>query len=229
MARQRRAANGGTAAAEPAEMAFRITGDAGGAPQLHVGPPSAEPLRPLDDYRQKVLRAARRGTVYPYELTRLLAGPDGRFEEHDLDEAGALVPVDRPKGKNVAAMVAGVVTTPTRLHPEGITPGGAARRPDQGARRAVRAGVRPGHRGARPGRADGRPGGVVRALGGRADLDGLRHGEHGLDRPAALRADRRVHPRRRRDQRRGGRASTSAPSRTGTPRPRCSCTPRASW
>ena len=120
VARQRRAADEGTAG-EPAEMAFRITGDAGGAPQLHVGPPSAEPLQPLDDYRQKVLRAARRGNVYPYELTSLLAGPDGRFQEHDLDETGALAPVDRPKGKNTAAMVAGVVTTPTRLYPEGVT------------------------------------------------------------------------------------------------------------
>nr|MDA8320669.1 fused acetyl/propionyl-CoA carboxylase subunit alpha/methylmalonyl-CoA decarboxylase subunit alpha [Actinomycetota bacterium] len=32
-----------------------------------------------------------------------------------------LVPVDRPKGQNSAAIVAGVVTTPTRRHPEGIT------------------------------------------------------------------------------------------------------------
>jgi acetyl/propionyl-CoA carboxylase alpha subunit/acetyl-CoA carboxylase carboxyltransferase component len=120
VARQRRAAGEGTSG-ELAEMAFRITGDAGGAPLLHVGPPSSEPLQPLDDYRQKVLRAARRGNVYPYELTSLLAGPDGRFHEHDLNEIGALVPVDRPKGKNTAAMVAGVVTTPTRLHPEGVT------------------------------------------------------------------------------------------------------------
>jgi acetyl/propionyl-CoA carboxylase alpha subunit/acetyl-CoA carboxylase carboxyltransferase component len=120
VARQRRPGDEGTVG-EPAEMAFRITGDVGGAPQLHVGPPSAEPLQPLDDYRQKVLRAARRGNVYPYELTSLLAGPDGRFTEHDLDETGALAPVDRPKGKNTAAMVTGVVTTPTRLHPEGVT------------------------------------------------------------------------------------------------------------
>ena len=59
------------------------------AAQLHVGPPPAEPVAPLDDYRQKVLRAARRGTVYPYELTSLLAGPDGRFAEYDLDGSRA--------------------------------------------------------------------------------------------------------------------------------------------
>jgi acetyl-CoA carboxylase carboxyltransferase component len=86
-----------------------------------MGPPPTEPLLPLDDYRQKVVRAARRGNVYPYELTDLLAGQDGRFEEHDLDETGALAPVSRPKGKNTAAIVAGVVTTPTHRYPEGVT------------------------------------------------------------------------------------------------------------
>ena len=58
--------------------------------------------------------------MYPYELTDLLAGQDGRFEEHDLDASGALVPVDRPKGKNTAGIVAGLVTTPTERYPEGI-------------------------------------------------------------------------------------------------------------
>jgi acetyl/propionyl-CoA carboxylase alpha subunit/acetyl-CoA carboxylase carboxyltransferase component len=109
------------AARELAEMAVRVTADAGGSVRLHVGPPPTEPVLPLDDYRQKVLRAARRGNVYPYELTGLLAGADGRFTEHDLNESGALVPVDRPKGKNSAAIVAGVVSTPTRRHPEGVT------------------------------------------------------------------------------------------------------------
>ena len=90
-----------------------------------------------------MLRAARRGTVYPYELTGLLAG-EGSFTEHDLDDAGALVPVDRPRGENTAAIVAGVVSTPTALVPEGVDARGAARRPDQVARRAVRAGVRAG-------------------------------------------------------------------------------------
>ncbi len=44
----------------------------------------------------------------------------GSFSEHDLNDAHALVPVDRPKGKNSAALVAGVVTTVTPRHPEGI-------------------------------------------------------------------------------------------------------------
>ena len=52
----------------------------------------------------------------------MLAGPDGSFVEHDLDDAGALVPVDRPRGKNTAAIVAGVVSTPTELVPRGRRP-----------------------------------------------------------------------------------------------------------
>jgi acetyl-CoA carboxylase carboxyltransferase component len=110
-----------TPSGELTEVAVWTTLDASHAVRLHMGPPPTEPLLPLDDYRQKVQRAARRGNVYPYELTELLAGPDGRFVEHDLDADSVLVPVDRAKGKNTAAIVAGVVTTPTALHPEGVT------------------------------------------------------------------------------------------------------------
>jgi acetyl/propionyl-CoA carboxylase alpha subunit/acetyl-CoA carboxylase carboxyltransferase component len=123
--RQRRSVRqpgaGEGANAELAEVAIRVTGDADGAARLHIGPPLTEPVRPLDDYRQKVLRAAQRGTMYPYELTSLLTGADGSFTEHDLAASGTLVPVERPKGKNTAAIVAGVITTPTERHPEGVT------------------------------------------------------------------------------------------------------------
>ncbi|MFI6978695.1 carboxyl transferase domain-containing protein [Embleya sp. NPDC050154] len=110
-----------TSAGEMTEVAVRITLDPGHGAGVHVGEPSTEPVLPLDEYRQKVLRAARRGNVYPYELTGLLAGTDGGFVEHDLDEHGALVPVDRLRGGNTAAIVAGVVSTPTERHPEGVT------------------------------------------------------------------------------------------------------------
>jgi acetyl-CoA carboxylase carboxyltransferase component len=115
LARQR------TATGELTEVAVRIALDPGHGARLHVGQPSTELVRPLDDYRQKVLRAARRGNVYPYELTGLLAGAAGSFVEHDLDDRGVLAPVDRPKGRNTAAIVAGVVRTPTERHPEGVT------------------------------------------------------------------------------------------------------------
>jgi acetyl/propionyl-CoA carboxylase alpha subunit/acetyl-CoA carboxylase carboxyltransferase component len=109
------------ATGEPAEMAVRVSDDARGRVHIDVGPPPTEPLLPLDDYRQKVLRATGRGNAYPYQLTELLAGPGGLFTEHDLGDSGALVPVDRPKGMNRAAIVAGVVSTPTTKHPGGVT------------------------------------------------------------------------------------------------------------
>jgi acetyl-CoA carboxylase carboxyltransferase component len=106
-----------TGSGELTEIAVRLVPGPGGAARLHVGEPSTQPVQPLDDYRQKVLRAARRGTVYPYELVDLL----GAFTEYELDASYALTPVDRPRGRNSAAIVAGVVTTPTVRHPEGVT------------------------------------------------------------------------------------------------------------
>ncbi|GAB2766299.1 biotin carboxylase N-terminal domain-containing protein [Nocardioides salsibiostraticola] len=83
--------------------------------------PPTELLKPLDDYSAKVVRSRRRGLVYPYELTGMLAGLGGSLVEHDLDESGRLVPVDRAPGLNTAGILAAVVTTPTLLHPEGVT------------------------------------------------------------------------------------------------------------
>jgi Acetyl/propionyl-CoA carboxylase, alpha subunit len=101
------------------DIAVRVSYD--GGMRMTVTEPVADPIQPLDDYRQKVLAARRRGATYPYELTDMLAGPRGRFVEHDLDENGALVPVERPKGQNTAGIVAGLVTTPTERYPEGVT------------------------------------------------------------------------------------------------------------
>ena len=99
------------------EISARIGFDATGAAEIAVGPPATDTVEPVDAYRQKVLRAARRNTVYPYELTGLL----GDFTEYDLNGAGALAPVERPKGRNTAAIVAGVVSTATERHPQGVT------------------------------------------------------------------------------------------------------------
>jgi acetyl/propionyl-CoA carboxylase alpha subunit/acetyl-CoA carboxylase carboxyltransferase component len=85
-----------------------------------TGPPT-ERLRPLDDYAQKVLRSRRRGTVYPYELFNLISGPYGSFLEYDMDDDGALVPVQRPPGGNHAGLVVGLAQTLTIRHPEGVT------------------------------------------------------------------------------------------------------------
>jgi len=103
------------------DVAVRVSYDPSSGVEVTIGEPTTEPITPLDDYAQRVLRARRRGTVYPYELIELLTGKDGDFTEYDLDDFGALVPVDRPKGHNKAAIVTGVVSTPTARHPEGVT------------------------------------------------------------------------------------------------------------
>ncbi|HEX2903938.1 MAG TPA: biotin carboxylase N-terminal domain-containing protein, partial [Jatrophihabitans sp.] len=89
-----------------------------------VSEPTKERLQPLDDYDQKVQRARRRGNVYPYELTAMIAGRRGSFVEYDLGDGPdgrTLLPVDRAPGGNKAGIVVGVASTPTDLHPEGIT------------------------------------------------------------------------------------------------------------
>ncbi|MFC9898148.1 carboxyl transferase domain-containing protein [Nocardia sp. NPDC127579] len=99
------------------KVALRISFDVHGGAEVTVGEVSEDVVEPIDEYRQKVLRAASRNTVYPYELTGLL----GDFSEYDLDDTHTLVPVQRPRGRNSAAIVAGVVTTPTDRYPEGVT------------------------------------------------------------------------------------------------------------
>jgi acetyl/propionyl-CoA carboxylase alpha subunit/acetyl-CoA carboxylase carboxyltransferase component len=105
----------------PREVAVRFSYRPGAGVRMTVTDRPTEPMRPLDDYTEKVLRSRARGAVYPYELAPLLTGPDGSFVEHDLDASGQLVPVERPPGRNKAGIVAGVVSTPTERYPEGMT------------------------------------------------------------------------------------------------------------
>jgi acetyl/propionyl-CoA carboxylase alpha subunit/acetyl-CoA carboxylase carboxyltransferase component len=97
----------------------RLCYEPGESVAVSLEEPPTRPLAPLNEYDQKVLRARRRGAVYPYELAGLLAGPHGQFTELDL-RGRELVPADRPPGHNLAGIVAGVVSTPTPLHPGGI-------------------------------------------------------------------------------------------------------------
>ena len=100
--------------------AVRFSYQPGAGVVIAVTDPPTERLRTLDDYALKVLRSRRRGTVYPYELVSLIAGHSGSFTEHDLDDRGALVPVQRPPGGNRAGLVVGLARTPTARHPEGV-------------------------------------------------------------------------------------------------------------
>ncbi len=108
------------------ELMLRMSRPPGAGLTLRVTDPPIEPLRELTAYTQKVIRARRRGTVYPYELIPLITrspdqdGVPGVFTEYDLDEGGAAVPVDREPGLNAANLVVGVVSTPTRRYPEGM-------------------------------------------------------------------------------------------------------------
>jgi acetyl-CoA carboxylase carboxyltransferase component len=102
-------------------VAARFYYQPGAGVQFSIGLPPTENLKPMDDYAQKVVRARRRGTIYPYEIHSMVAGDGGQVVEHDLNDAGRLVPVDRPAGLNKAGIVVGVVTTPTDSHPDGIT------------------------------------------------------------------------------------------------------------
>ncbi len=102
-------------------MVAKFSSQPGSAIVTSIEAPATERLAPLDGYSEKVVRARRRGLVYPYELVSMIAGSGGQATEYDLDEAGRLVPVDRPYGLNTAGLICGVVTTPTALHPEGVT------------------------------------------------------------------------------------------------------------
>jgi acetyl-CoA carboxylase carboxyltransferase component len=104
---------------EPVETVMRMGFEPGRGLNVRVTPPPDGPMQTIDDYTRKLIQSRRRGLVYPYELVPMLAG-GGTFVEHDLDDTGALVPVERPPGLNKAGVVVGVVSTPTERYPEGM-------------------------------------------------------------------------------------------------------------
>ena len=106
---------------QPRRVAIRFSYTPGAGVAANVTDPPTEPLRPLDEYAQKVQRSQARGLVYPYELIPVLTGSDGKFVEYDFDESGEFVPVDRPYGRNTAGLIVGLVTRRTPLYPEGMT------------------------------------------------------------------------------------------------------------
>ncbi len=100
---------------------------AGHEVSLEVDDPPTEPLHPLDEGARRVISARRRGTMHPAEIVRLLAPHNasteqsrGEFVEHDLDELGRLIPVDRLPATNRCGIVVGTVRNYTDRYPEGM-------------------------------------------------------------------------------------------------------------
>jgi len=120
------AADGVDQGGQPRELMLRMSRPPGAGLTLRITDPPPYPLRELNSYTQKVIRARRRGAVYPYELVPMItrsperSGAPGTFTEYDLDSSGAPVPVDRAPGSNTANIVLGLVTTATRRYPEGM-------------------------------------------------------------------------------------------------------------
>ena len=88
-------------------------------------------LMPAQEYERKVVAARRRRLIYPYEIVKMLTNESedgsrtaGSFEEFDLDPVSdrpkAVSVEGRPYGKNISAVVFGLIKTPTEKVPEGM-------------------------------------------------------------------------------------------------------------
>ena len=119
------------ATGELRDMVVRISIPGGSGMLITFRPADQlQPIRPLAEYDQKVVRMRQRGLIYPYEIIKMLTPaaeytraefPPGDFTEHDLDAAGCLVAVDRPYGQNKSNIVTGVIRNFTVRYPEGMT------------------------------------------------------------------------------------------------------------
>ncbi len=103
----------------PVPTAVRFSHQPGFGVRFQIEDPPTALLAPINDYDEKVLRARRRGQVYPYELFGLVASSRGSAIELELD-GDRLVPVDREPGNNSAGIIVADISTPTPLHPEGL-------------------------------------------------------------------------------------------------------------
>jgi acetyl-CoA carboxylase carboxyltransferase component len=99
------------------DRVLRMFNPAGRGVTVELGGLPTQPLQPLDAGAQRIISARRRGLVHPAEIVKLL---DGEFEEHDLNDDGELVPVDRPAATNTASIVTGLIRNRTDRHPEGM-------------------------------------------------------------------------------------------------------------
>lgn len=122
------------------EVEVIISDPTGSRMEVQWREPHTAALIPVEAYERSVVTARRRGLIYPYEITRMLAPndgesgvssspsairlPQGSFDEHDLDP-NASVPtavsvLGRRPGQNQSAIVFGIISTPTEKVPEGM-------------------------------------------------------------------------------------------------------------
>ena len=119
------------ATGELRDMVVRISSPVGTGILITFRPADKlQPIKPLAEYEQKVVRMRQRGLIYPYEIIKMLTPsrehtradfPAGDFVEYDLDAEGRLMPVDRPYGQNKANIICGVIRNFTVRYPEGMT------------------------------------------------------------------------------------------------------------
>jgi acetyl/propionyl-CoA carboxylase alpha subunit/acetyl-CoA carboxylase carboxyltransferase component len=119
------------ASGELRDMVVRISTPGGTGILITFRPADKlQPMKPLAEYEQKVVRMRQRGLIYPYEIIRMLTPapndtqaefPPGDFVEHDLDADNRLVPIMRPYGNNKANIIVGVIRNFTEEYPEGMT------------------------------------------------------------------------------------------------------------
>jgi acetyl-CoA carboxylase carboxyltransferase component len=112
------------------EMVVRISTPGGTGVLVTFRPADKlQPVKPLAEYDQKVVRMRQRGFIYPYEIIRMLTPapddtraefPPGDFVERDLDADNRLVPIIRPYGHNKANIIVGVIRNFTDRYPEGM-------------------------------------------------------------------------------------------------------------
>ncbi len=104
----------------PVPTVVRFSAQPGYGVRFQIEDPPTALLEPITGYQEKVMRARRRGQVYPYELFSLVSGSRGTAVELDLDDTGALVPVDREPGNNTSGIIVADVSTPSERYPEGV-------------------------------------------------------------------------------------------------------------
>jgi acetyl/propionyl-CoA carboxylase alpha subunit/acetyl-CoA carboxylase carboxyltransferase component len=118
------------ATGELRDMVVRISTPGGTGVLITFRPADKlQPMKPLAEYEQKVVRMRQRGLIYPYEIIRMLTPaphdtraelPPGEFIEHDLDADNRLIPIMRPYGHNRANIIVGVIRNFTDKYPEGM-------------------------------------------------------------------------------------------------------------